>query len=361
MLNKRYKFDGKPILQLNEIQLESKKVVEDRIKSKEYTFEKVNCVVCNNSDFELLAEKDRYGLHVSTVICKECGLLQTNPRMNQESYNKFYDTNYRKLYKGSEIATEEFFNFQKIHGKAILDCIEQRTNERFRNKFVVEIGTGAGGILQTFKDNNNKVFGLDLGSEYINFGKKKGLDLNVGTIKKLKELKIKPDLIIYSHVLEHILNPYEELKELRKYLKKDSLVYIEVPGVKDLKLNKSYNQDLLMYLQNAHVYHFSLETLKNITAKAGFSMLYGNERIGSIFRIGNINKNYKNDYKETMLFLRNLEEKRRNPFNLFRIKNKVLYSLVSLSKKTGTFEIARKLFKIINNTKQHLYYTKLVS
>ena len=68
MLNERYKFDGKPILNLNKIQLQNKKMVEDKIKSKKYKFEKVNCVICGSSNFELLAEKDRYGLQVSTVV-----------------------------------------------------------------------------------------------------------------------------------------------------------------------------------------------------------------------------------------------------------------------------------------------------
>ena len=131
MLNKRYEFDGKPTLKLNKLQLKNKKLVEDKINSKEYTFEKVNCVICNGSDFELLAEKDRYGLYVPTVICKKCGLLQTNPRMNQESYNKFYDSNYRRLYEGGE--NEEniasFFNKQVSHGESILMLIEREREQ----------------------------------------------------------------------------------------------------------------------------------------------------------------------------------------------------------------------------------------
>jgi len=342
MLNKRYKFDGKSSLNLNKIQLENKKIVEDKIKSKKYKFEKVNCVICGRSNFELLAEKDRYGLYVSTVICKKCGLLQTNPRMTQLSYNDFYDINYRRLYGGNETATERFFNNQITHGKAILDFIEKKTNKEFTNKFVVEIGAGAGGILKAFKDKDNKVFGLDLGSEYINFGKTKGIPLKVGTIKELEKSNEKPDLVIYSHVIEHILNPYEELKELRRYLKESSLIYIEVPGVKNLI--KSYNQDFLRYLQNAHVYHFSLTTLKNKTKKAGYDLVYGNEVINSIFKVGKVNTKFQNDYDETITFLKNLERKRKNPLNLFRLRNFIFNSLVFVTKKTGTFEIARKIY-----------------
>lgn len=346
MLNKRYQYDGKSILKLNKTQLENKKIVEEKIRSKQYKFEKVYCVICGSSDFELLAEKDRYGLPVTTVICKNCGLLQTNPRMTQQSYNDFYESNYRKLYVGTETPTNDFFNNQITHGKAILHFIEEKTNQEFTNKFVVEIGTGAGGILKPFKDKENEVLGLDLGSEYIEFGRNKGIPLKVGTIKELEKLKEKPDLVIYSHVLEHILNPYEELSELRKHLKETSLLYIEVPGVKNLI--KSYNQDFLRYLQNAHVYHFSLTSLKNLTKKAGFDLIYGNEVINSIFKIGKASERYENDYNATITFLKNLERKRKNPFNLYRLRNFIFSSVVLVTKKTGTFEIAKK-FIILSN------------
>lgn len=343
IIDNRYKNDGKSILKLNQIQLENKKNVEDKIESKEYVFENVKCVVCDDCDFELLAEKDRYGLYVPTVICKKCGLLQTNPRMNQESYNKFYDSGYRKLYHGIDVPTDEFFRGQVVRGRTILEFIEQKTQKKFRNKFIVEIGTGAGGILQAFKENDNDVFGLDLGSEYIEFGRLKGLNLNVGTTDQLDKLSAKPDLLIYSHVLEHILNPGEELIKLKKYLKEDSLVYIEVPGV--MNLTKTYDQDLLQYLQNAHVYHFSLETLNNLAQKSGLRLIYGNEVINAIFELNSINKIYKNVYVETIEFLKDLEKKRKNPFSIYKIKNHIFNLLYFLSKKTGFLNTAKKIYR----------------
>lgn len=338
MLNERYKYDGIPILNLNSLQLDQKKIIEEKIKSDKYKFESVNCIVCDNSDFELLAEKDRYGLYVSTMICKKCGLIQTNPRMDQESYNEFYDGEYRRLHRGSKVATKDEFEDQKFHGRAVLDLIERKCG-KITDKFVVEIGTGAGGILQVFKEAGNRVFGVDLGSDYIDYGKQLGLNLKVGTVKELRKLKVKPDVVIYAHVLEHILNPKEELLELRKYLKKTSIIYIEVPGVKNLM--KTYNQNFLTYLQNAHIYHYSLKTLTNITNKAGFELVYGNECINSIFKLGYPKPNYDCDYVEVINFLHKLEK---NRFNLYKIRNFLFSSLEAITKKTKTRDIARKIY-----------------
>jgi len=48
------------------------------------------------------------------------------------------------------------------------------------NARIVEIGCGAGGILQYFKEKGNDVYGVDLGSEYIEFGRA-NYNLNIGT------------------------------------------------------------------------------------------------------------------------------------------------------------------------------------
>lgn len=349
MLSKRYQFNTKPKLVLNKIQKRSKKIVEEKIYSGEYVFETVNCIVCGSADFETLAEKDRYGLFVSTVICKTCGLVQTNPRMNQESYNKFYDSVYRSLYLGKEKATEEFFNDQLCRGGHILDFIEKNTNIKITNKVVIEIGAGAGGILQVFKEKNNEVYGLDLGSEYIEFGKKKGLNLFKGTLADFKQLNVKPDLIIYSHVLEHILNPKKELELLSTFLQKESLVYINVPGIKNL--TKTYNQDLLRYLQNAHVYNFSLKTLLNLAQDVGLELISGNEDIQAIFKVGDKRNHHNNDYDEIILFLETLEERRKNPFNTYRIKHFIDESIFILLDKTGTYQIIRKLYRLVKKLK----------
>ena len=342
MLSKRFKYDKKPILILTDLQSKYKKIVENKLKNKEYNLEKVKCIVCENEEFESLSEKDRYGLYAPVVICKICGLVQSNPRMTQESYNRFYDLEYRKLYHGEVLPVQIYFKNQKLKGERIYKFIEKVIEEPIKNKFVVEIGTGAGGILEIFKERGNTVLGLDLGSKYIEFGKQHGLNLKVGTIEELSKLKRKPDIVIYSHVLEHILSPINELKLLRKNLKPDSLVVIIVPGIKNLI--KSYDQDLLRYLQNAHTYHFSLTSLKNISRKAGFDIVYGDEEINSLLKPGKINNKYKNDYLQTKFFLKKLEKIRQNPFNLYKIKNKLFNLILLFLTKTKTKRLAKNFY-----------------
>ncbi|MGI0073218.1 MAG: class I SAM-dependent methyltransferase [Nitrosotalea sp.] len=340
MLSERFFNDGKSVLPLNNMQLEAKKQLENKINNKKYVFEKISCLVCGSNSFEQLSEKDRYGLYMSVVICKKCGLVQTNPRMNLESYTEFYDVEYTKLYNYTIDATKEFQDQYK-KGELIYEYIEQVTGQPIKNKFIVEIGTGAGGILKYFQDHGNEVFGIDLGHEFIEYGKKKGLNLEVGTVKKLSSLKHRPDIIIYSQVIEHLLNPIGELLELQKFLSPDSVVYVEVPGIKHLTI--SYYRDFLKFLQNAHVYHFTLNSLCNCFKKAGFELISGNELITSLFRLGKIDDIYKSDYDSTVNFLKKLE-KTRSYLNLFTIKLKIFALIIFILEKTRTVRFAKKIY-----------------
>lgn len=308
---KRLENNKIPEIKLNQLQLDMKKQVEFNIKEKIYVFENIKCPICEIEHPEQLGKKDRYGLYYSTVICKNCGLIYTNPRMTQSSYNKFYNTEYRKLYGGIDKANELFFNRQKAKGKRIYGFLANNGLIGTKDLFVLEVGCGAGGILHYFKSKGNIIKGIDLGDEYISYGREKyNLDLETGTLKNLS-LNTKPDLIIYSHVLEHILDLENELKLIRAYAHKDTIIYIEVPGVKEIHNN--YMMNILLYFQNAHVYHFTLTTLINIMSKSGFKFLKGNEFIMSAFKLkkDEAKNTINNDYNSVIAYIDRIEKRKK--------------------------------------------------
>ena len=287
-----------------------KNEIDHKVKEGIYRFEKVTCAICNGNEFESLSNKDRYGLYMPVVICKECGLIQTNPRMTQAAYNAFYNVEYRKLYGGNEKPTEAFLIKQYGQGRKIFDYVypflyKSKPPEQW---YVVEVGCGAGGILKYFHDQGCRIAGVDLGDEYIQYGIcKYGLDLLTGTLRDLP-VDIPPDLIIYSHVIEHILNPAEELEMAHSRLADHGLLYIELPGVRNL--SGSYRLDFLRMLQNAHVYHFTLDTLVKLLNKSRFRLVTGDEKIRSLFSKTErpmTPSETGNDYPEIVHYLRRME------------------------------------------------------
>jgi len=146
-----------------------------------------------------------------------------------------------------------------------------------KDGIVVEIGCGPGGILRVFQEEGNEVWGCDLDEACVEFTRKKGIPCFLGGVEELGDAGVKTDLIILSHLLEHISNPFDFIDALRGILKEEGRVYVEVPGLR----NPDYH--FFKGIQVAHLYYYDLETLKFVMGKGGFRCVEGNETIQSVF------------------------------------------------------------------------------
>ncbi len=317
MLAARYSNDGKAVLDLSPVQREALASHLRGLAAGEFPTESRPCPVCDKVHGETLAEKDRYGIPFAVVICPDCGLIRTNPRMTQEAYASFYNSDYRALYSGQERPDDAYFRTIRPRAEIIRDFVGRNGLKIGPGSVVIEVGCGAGGILKIFQETGAHVVGCDLGDEFLAYGRTVGkMDLRRGFLRDL-ELVGQADLIIYSHVIEHVLDVHEELRTIRRFLKPGGGVYIEVPSVKNLW--KPYQGDFLRILQNAHTYHFSLATLTNLLARGGFRLVAGDEATHSLFKIGE-GGSIVNDYPAVMRHLKRAELTR----HLFPFRKKEL-------------------------------------
>ena len=312
MLSKRFKNDGKPSLHLSQLQKAMQRQVLAKIHAGIYQFRSFACPVCGEQDLDLWAKKDRYGLPFHTGICRVCGLVQSNPTFTQESFNRFYDEEYRPLYVGKPQPTTAFFRYQVDCGKRIYNYLQQSVGAELARMSILEVGCGAGGILWYFRSQGCKVRGVDLGKDYLDFGRREHeLDLHHGSISASGDFT--PDIIIYSHVLEHIPDPRRELQQARSLLQRNNgWLYVSVPGIYNLR--RTYLCDLLRYLQGAHVLHFSLQSLTNLMAIGGFRCIEGSESIQALFRPSVVEQfnPLRSVYEQTTMSVTTLERRFRH-------------------------------------------------
>ncbi len=269
---------GAATISLNNNQQKALKQFQTKLADGTYSFEEVPCLCGSVNDY-LIAKRDRYGLAFKTCLCKECGLLRTKNRLTPESLSKFYDEDYRPIYVGYTQAPNDFFFEQIEHGKSIYDFVTSNIELNSDSK-VFDVGCGAGGVLIPFKEAGYSTFGCDLGSNYLERGKAEGLLLEHGNIESLNKFN-QADLVILSHVLEHFLDPVFELKKIRYSLVNGGYLYVEVPGI--FAIHKTYGKTV-NFLQNAHLYHFTLNTLTFVLAQAGFKLVRGDENIYALYQ-----------------------------------------------------------------------------
>ncbi|MDB4016222.1 class I SAM-dependent methyltransferase [Flavobacteriaceae bacterium] len=333
-------FEEKPKIKLYKNQTNEINLLKKKIKEGDYTYEEVDCEVCKNKEKTIISKFDRYGLPYVSNLCKTCGLIYTSPRFNQKSYIKFYDSQYRKMYTSFPLqqTKEDFFKSQVTRGKKVFDFILKNNPDKNIGS-VLDVGCGMGGLLVPFKENNFDVYGVDYGSEYVEFGKSKNLNLSIGGIKDISK---KFDVIIYSHVFEHILDLGSELYEIKKRLNKKGVLYIEVPGV--LNLHNDYRNDLNRYFQNAHTYNYSLISLNNVLVSNGFELINGNEKVETLFKISNVTDSVTNDYDRLINEIKKLNFKNKIwVFSKAGVKNLLRHLLI----KTGLYNITRKFYILI--------------
>lgn len=277
LVSGRYRLKPKSYLKLNNAQKSTRREVLNKIENGTYQLTERECQLCGGDEFIVIAERDRYSLPVQTVLCKSCSLLMTNPVMREADYADFYQSHYTSLYDGFQYSTDEFFENQNAAGKRLHEAIKQHV--KLDGKIIAEVGCAAGGILHYFKDYCKDVVGCDFGTEFMKSGQAKGLKLKVGGLECLQEEF--PDVIIYSHVLEHIFDINKELDDIYRLLPKKGLLIIDVPGI--YNIDKAYGADFLRYLQNAHLYHFNAHTLSQIMAAHGFRAVLVDERCIGVF------------------------------------------------------------------------------
>jgi SAM-dependent methyltransferase len=85
------------------------------------------------------------------------------------------------------------------------------------------------------------------------------------------------DVVIFSHVIEHLTNGLEVILALMKKTKKGGKIYIEFPSIKSLSL-PSMHGTLNFCDDPTHVRLYSLQEVANILLSSNFKVIKGGRR-----------------------------------------------------------------------------------
>ena len=115
-----------------------------------------------------------------------------------------------------------------------------------------------------------------------------------------------PKLFILSHVLEHVFNPLETLKEIRVLMNTGDYLFIAVPGLNGV-YDGDYKHDLRRYFHIAHVTDFTSTTLTNVANYAGFKSINIDEEINGLF-IADKTTNWKKNDQDSIDNIQSIEK-----------------------------------------------------
>lgn len=203
--------------------------------------------------------------------CQDCGLIYRNPILDEKEKKLLYEH-----YRDIELRKEDKYEyFRKI---ASLPPSESENYQRYlilekylkKGGCILDVGCGAGIFLYAFKKyfSDWDTLGIEPTDEFANVAKEKGINIIYGYLEE-NTVDKKFDLITLNHVLEHLDKFKEMLSMLKIYLKKEGLLYIEVPSSKDIGyLPASHDR-----FMSPHQIIFSKEVLENILTGLGYSIV----------------------------------------------------------------------------------------
>lgn len=256
-------------------------------KNLEFKFEKVTSHLDTNkcSDPILLhgkpLEVGQFGYEIHPRIYPS-GLVMLSPRWTHQSYNKFYKEYYDELYRldfKADVGVRGIIN----NMKEIWDRLKNNLDLKNVNK-ILDAGSGPGYGLQFLKEKLNDVelFGIEASPSALKILKN---EMNVDVIdndlngKWTSNYSNCFDLIIMRHVVEHILDPINTLKEISRTLNSNGYIYIAVPDMLHPRtILRDYDNWWEYWFRSVHPYYYNKYTLFKTLELAGlYPNFYGEE------------------------------------------------------------------------------------
>jgi len=352
-----------PAVEMNQAQIDSRKELAHFIENGSIRMTDVKqCPSCGFNQQDTIVHSDRHGIGVDAKLCHQCGLVFTSPALNEDSLKFFYEKIYAPL---NGFASDSKHLFNPVQGENIYNY----TLEFCMNlKRIVDIGCGAGDVVKFLaqKYPDSEVLGADFNQDFVNsYESGPNHKLIAGGIDDLIALNVKYDLIILSHVLEHVTDIESFVKKLQKICHKKTLLYIEVPGLFGFfRDSRFYDFNFSRFHTLAHNYNFTLSSLERFLKKCGLKMLKGDEFIRSIFEFSDDDQSKSPEYSKVKLFL-----EKTLPVWKDKFSNKIQEYTLSPLPKMGypSKEIAfsqliqsnRQLQNDLKRTKTELDYIKL--
>ena len=235
-----------------------------------------DCPVCKGNEGRalhhqrfVLPDNHPLGSGYDVVCCSGCGFAFADTVVEQAAYDAFY-AEFSK-YDSAELSTGS--------GASDFDLMRLRdTAERIdahidRGARVLDIGCATGGLLHELQlVGFERLVGVDPSAACVEYGRQRfELEMHQGTLAELPAIG-RFDLVIVSHVLEHVERVADAVASIASVLAPGGEVYVEVPDP------MRYRELLVAPFQDfstEHINHFSQSALANLAGVHGFAVRAG--------------------------------------------------------------------------------------
>lgn len=239
---------------------------------------KRNCPVCGHRSGQKLTNR-KFAFSANhplpkeydVATCLNCGFVYADTGYKQEAYDKYYTefSSYEDPNNsmGAENKEHEILRFERI--------VKLISPHLTTDSSILDIGCARGGLLKKLHQNGYRnITGMDFSEKNLHYIES---EMKIETIQGgvLTKSNKKYDMIILSHVLEHILELQDAMQHLKSIVNDGGYIYIEVPDGE--RYSEIFHKN---YFDFEHINHFDRISLSNLFNSHGFDTIdVGKEEI----------------------------------------------------------------------------------
>ncbi len=201
--------------------------------------------------------------------CLNCNLLVSGNTDDERRINVMnsYESYYPNSTRQSSIDLD-FLDSAGVGNKRMFISQVSYCKPYFKDSLdLLEIGSGAGYSIINFEKMGFNVMGIEPDKRSVDLVNKKLKDGHCVPIKEENfVIDKKFDVIWMSHSFEHVVQPSALLKRQKNHLKKDGIIFIEVPNCENESVLKS------SIYEQPSTFHYSKNSLLNLAKKTGLKI-----------------------------------------------------------------------------------------
>lgn len=270
---KHYKGTSLKEIQNHSYQL--KKSIKNFKKLNKHQVKIKKCILCNSKKLT-----ECFKIFNTTYIeCLKCSHVTKNHYIPEEYVKKFFknDNTVNSAHLNENQKRIKYIAKEKIN--FFLKCIGKKN---FKNIRWLDAGMGSGEVIQLINLKGGNSYGFDVGKFGIELALKNKIKnahcfdvFNFYEFFKKNKLK-KFDCISALGYLDVVSNPAKHLKILKKMLKKNGYIFLELPNYNSLThaLIKSFPNQILRYLSLAQQSCYNEKSITLFLKKNNFKPTY---------------------------------------------------------------------------------------
>jgi len=232
------------------------------------------CPVCGSVQHEVLYKQrfehfaagsitDAYDV----VVCRTCGMCFASGLPDRQRFAQYYadSSKYDLGTEGAQLSVREVDRFSDLAGFVAAHVVD-------RTVPVLDVGTATGGFLVALREAGfERPFGVDPSPDAVRVARDAfHLDVIVGGLDDAKAWGYEFGLVSYVAVLEHVLEPREQVREVSRLLRRDGFLFISVPAASSFKDHVSAP---FQEFSVEHINYFTSRSLSNAMGAEGYSLV----------------------------------------------------------------------------------------